>query len=152
MLPLADRFVLHFNHEFGKSIDGIDARAKDLLAAYPWPGNVRELRNAIERSVLLTEGGRLTAGDLPAELRGGAGGPAGADGRGRSATEANAGFTLPEGGVVLEEVEKELVRQALERTGGNRSRAARLLGMNRDQIRYRIDKFDLEPEKNAASK
>jgi DNA-binding protein Fis len=53
------------------------------------------------------------------------------------------GFTLPPGGLVLEELERDLVKQALERCNGNQTRAARLLGLNRDQIRYRIDKFDL---------
>ena len=59
------------------------------------------------------------------------------------------GFQLPPGGVVLEHLEKDLVRQALERSGGNQTRAARMLGLNRDQIRYRIEKFGLRPARDA---
>jgi two-component system, NtrC family, response regulator AtoC len=132
--PLAQSFVLHFDSELRKSVQGIDQAAASLMLAYPWPGNVRELRNAIERAVLLTDGNIITARDLPAEIRQGAEAEAGQE----------HGFTLPPGGVVLEELECELLRQALHRSHGNRTRAARLLGLNRDQIRYRIAKFHLE--------
>jgi DNA-binding NtrC family response regulator len=142
LVPLAESFLEHFNREFHKSVRGIDAGAVELMQQYGWPGNVRELRNAIERAVLLTDGEILSKDDLPTELRARQHPPKG----------AAAGFTLPSAGVHLEELERDLVRQALERTRGNRSRAARLLGMNRDQIRYRIEKFQLEhvaPENEA---
>ncbi len=136
--PLARRFLLHFNGEFKKSVGGFSPAAREALVAYPWPGNVRELRNAIERAVLLGDGDVLDVGDLPLEIRGGHA-PAALPGE-----EARGGFRLPPKGVVLEELEKDLVRQALALANGNRARAARLLGINRAQIRYRIEKFALE--------
>jgi len=106
------------------------------MRRYGRPGNVREQRNTIERAILLADEEWLSARDLPAEIR------AAGD---RSPAGAAAGhFELPQGGVVLDEVEKNLLRQALERTNGNRTRAARLLGINRDRIRYRIRKFELD--------
>jgi DNA-binding NtrC family response regulator len=133
LLPLAESFVRHFNHELRKSVAGFEPAASELIRRYPWPGNVRELRNAIERAVLLTDGQRLSPADLPGEIR-----------NTRSASDSGSGiFRLPAGGVVLEELERDLVVQALGRALGNRTRAASLLGMNRDQIRYRIEKFGL---------
>jgi DNA-binding NtrC family response regulator len=136
LVPLAESFLQHFNREFHKQVKGIDPAAIELMQQYTWPGNVRELRNAIERAVLLTDGDMLSKADLPTELRQ----------RLRLPPAAGSTFTLPPGGVTLEDVERDLVRQALERARGNRSRAARLLGMNRDQIRYRIEKFKLEQD------
>jgi len=133
LVPLADSFVQHFNHELRKHVQGFEPAALELMTRYSWPGNVRELRNAIERAVLLTDGERLSALDLPSEIRNPKGSVSGSGG----------GVRLPPGGLVLEELEKELVVQALARAQGNRTRAAQLLGMNRDQIRYRIEKFGL---------
>ncbi len=135
--PMAQSFVQHFNREFRKSVRGLEPEAIELMRQYPWPGNVRELRNAIERAVLLTDSEWLSARDLPNEIRA-------ARGSRSSTAEPSGGLLLPTDGLVLEEVEKTFVRQALERTRGNRTRAARLLGMNRDQIRYRIEKYALE--------
>ncbi len=137
ILPLARSFIQHFNVELRKSVQGIDPAAASLMERYPWPGNVRELRNAIERAILLTDSVVILPRDLPVEIRDGGGPQAG------SGAPANT-FTLPAGGVVFEDVERELLRQALLRARGNRTRAAKLLGMNRDQIRYRIAKFRLE--------
>jgi two-component system, NtrC family, response regulator AtoC len=125
---LASHFVAQFAREFKKGVWGLTADAVRRLEAYGWPGNVRELKNAVERAVLLAEGERLVPDDFPL---GGAG--SGAD-----------AFRLPPGGVDLEQVERDLVIQALRRTGGNQTQAARLLHLNRDQIRYRIEKFGLE--------
>jgi two-component system response regulator AtoC len=145
LLPLAQSFVRHFNREFRKRIEGIDADAIQLMKAYGWPGNVRELRNAIERGVLLSDQAMLSRADLPSEIRAVRGGAA------ASGTNGSV-FHLPPGGVALEAVEKDLVVQALARCRGNRTHAAQLLGMNRDQIRYRIEKFGLiEPAANGRS-
>jgi DNA-binding NtrC family response regulator len=149
VLPLARAFVGHFDTEFHKSVRGIDPEAEKLLVAYAWPGNVRELRNAIERAVLLSEAPWIGVDDLPAEI--------GARGLAREAVAVTASvpvgagavgssFTLPPNGIVFEELERDLLRQALERSRGNRTRAARLLGMNRDRVRYRIQKFGLDYE------
>lgn len=135
ILPLAESFVQNFNSDFKKFVQGIDPEAQKLLREYPWPGNVRELRNAIERAVLLTESEVLVVQDLPGELRGAGG---------AQTPAASAGsFKLPPKGIVLDDVEREFVQQALDRARGNRTRAARLLGINRDQMRYRIEKFKL---------
>jgi transcriptional regulator with PAS, ATPase and Fis domain len=129
---LAQYFIEAFRVEFKRSVRGLSAAAQSALSGYAWPGNVRELRNLIERAVLLSEGEVLQPGDFDG-LRGVAPLP----------VEPGSGFSLPAEGVNLEDVEKQLVTQALERTGGNQTRAAALLGLHRDQIRYRIEKFGL---------
>jgi DNA-binding NtrC family response regulator len=134
LIPLAESFMAHFNREFHKQVRGIEPATVELLKAHHWPGNVRELRNAIERAILLTDGEKLSPHDLPTDIQ---------KPKGRTPA-AKDEIKLPHAGLVLEELEKELVVQALTRARGNRTRAARLLGMNRDQIRYRIEKFKLE--------
>jgi two-component system response regulator AtoC len=121
-------FIDSFNTEFKKRITGITAPAEALLRRYGWPGNVRELRNVVERAMLLATADRLEPGDFDALT-----------------TTRPAGdlFDLPAAGVSLEELERSLVVQALKRAGGNQTKAAALLGLNRDQIRYRIEKFGL---------
>jgi two-component system response regulator AtoC len=127
---LVKYFVDGFNREFGKSVRDLTEGARRLLETHPWPGNVRELRNVLERAVLLCEGDQLAPEDLHVLA------PRGQDPK---------AFQLPPGGIVFEDLERELVRQALARANGNQTRAARLLGMTRDQIRYRLQKFELEP-------
>jgi two-component system, NtrC family, response regulator AtoC len=125
---LVEYFIDAFNAEFRKRVLGATPAAYTMLQGYGWPGNVRELRNVIERAMLLSDGDRLDAKDFAA-LNGTAG----------SATE----FELPATGVDIENLERSLVIQALRRSGGNQTRAGALLGLNRDQIRYRIEKFAL---------
>jgi two-component system, NtrC family, response regulator AtoC len=132
---LADYYVERYNREFRKRVRGLTADAMTLLAQYRWPGNVRELRNAIERAMLLTDRNELTPEDFGTLSR--------------SALAAT--FRLPAEGVSLDEVERQLVSQALERTGGNQTHAGLLLGINRDQVRYRVEKFGLtRPERTHA--
>jgi two-component system response regulator AtoC len=116
-----------FNREFRKNVRDVSPAAMKLLQSYGWPGNIRELRNAVERAMLLTSARLLEPADFALATRSAAGVP----------------FELPAQGVNLEALEQSLVSQALERCGGNQTRAAGLLGMNRDQIRYRIEKFGL---------
>ena len=151
--PLAASFVDSFNREFRKNVKGIRRDALDILEAYPWPGNVRELRNVVERAMLLNELDELVPEDLPVELRDypalgkpAPASPAAAAGPPRELDGIFDGgrVTLPAKGIVFEDVEKELVRQALARANGNQTRAASLLGLNRDQIRYRVEKFGLK--------
>ncbi|MCU0252942.1 MAG: sigma-54 dependent transcriptional regulator [Acidobacteria bacterium] len=130
---LAQHFVLHFNREFKKNVEGFSRRAMAALERYGWPGNVREMRNVVERMMILEPSGVLELEELPPEIRGEA---SAADGVGQT-------FRLPPEGVVLEEVERALVRQALARAGGNRTHAARLLGVSRDTLRYKLKKFRL---------
>ena len=120
-------YIDGFNREFRKSVKGVSPSALKLLQGYGWPGNIRELRNAVERAMLLAEGNWLEPADFPLA----------------TGTARGSAFELPAQGVDLESVERSLVVQALERAGGNQTRAAALLGMNRDQIRYRIEKFSL---------
>jgi two-component system, NtrC family, response regulator AtoC len=127
---LAKHFVEVFNQEFGKRVKGLDDEAVALLESHVWEGNVRELKNAVERAMLFVEGETLTSRDFsvlaPAPV------------------SANDPFLLPPKGVNLEQLERSLVAQALERSKGNRTHAAALLGLSRDQIRYRLEKFGLE--------
>jgi len=128
VLLLAAYFVDRYNREFKKRIRGLSPAALSLVDQYSWPGNIRELRNAIERAMLLTANEWIEPGDLTALTH--------------KATAAQ--FQLPPDGVSLEEVERQLLTQALERTGGNQTQAAQLLHINRDQVRYRIEKFGLQ--------
>jgi two-component system response regulator AtoC len=121
-------YIDQFNREFRKNVRGTSAEAARELRAYGWPGNIREVRNAVERAMLLAEGPWLESKDFPAVV---------------ARREAAHGIALPAEGVDLEQLEKSLVIQALERCGYNQTRAATLLGLNRDQIRYRIEKFSL---------
>lgn len=134
ILPLTHYYVGRFAREFRKSIPELSDEALRALESHNWPGNIRELKNALERAVLLADGNTLNAGDFVFTS---------ARGSSRPETE---GFALPPGGVNLEELERSLVVQALARTGGNQTEAAVLLGMNRDQIRYRIKKFGLRED------
>ncbi|MCU0936935.1 MAG: sigma-54 dependent transcriptional regulator [Gammaproteobacteria bacterium] len=105
--------------------------ALELIARHPWPGNVRELRNLCERMLILLPGREVGPENLPAEVRLPAG-PPGEE------------FTLPATGVSLEGLEVQLIRQALQRTRGNRSQAARLVGLTRDALLYRLKKHAIE--------
>jgi two-component system, NtrC family, response regulator AtoC len=125
---LTEYFIDSFNSEFRKKVLGATPAAYGVLQQYGWPGNVRELRNVIERAMLLSDRDRLDASDFAAMSPGLAAGDE---------------FELPARGVDLETLERSLVIQALKRSGGNQTRAGALLGLNRDQIRYRIDKFAL---------
>jgi len=121
-------YIDRYNREFRKHVRGVTPDAAAFLDHYRWPGNIRELRNAIERAMLLIDREWLTAEDFASLTR----------------TSLSSAFRLPPDGVSLEEVEKQLLVQALERCGGNQTHAGQLLGINRDQVRYRIEKFGLQ--------
>jgi DNA-binding NtrC family response regulator len=131
---LAQYFVDQLRTELRGKVRTIAPEARELLVRYPWPGNVRELRNAIERAMILCARDRIDPDDLPTEIRGGGA---------RPRESADAIVTLPPEGVKLEAVEEALVRGALERTRNNQSAAARLLGISRDQLRYRMERIGL---------
>jgi len=135
---LVERFIRRYSEEFHKEVTGIDPAALAVMQAYDWPGNVREMRNLIERAMLLSGGGRLTLDSLPMELMI----PA------VVATDDQDGETQPlvllgPQGVDLRQVERLLVEQAMELAVGNQSRAAQLLRISRDQLRYRLQKYGL---------
>ncbi len=136
---LARYFVDAFNREFHKNVAGLSPEVLRMLGSYSWPGNVRELKNAVERAVLLAEGERLGPEDFLAL------------GAGTSRSGAQPDFRLPAAGLDIHELERSLVEQALQRTGGNQTRAGELLGLNRDQIRYRIEKFKLAKKDESGS-
>ena len=135
---LANYFVERFNAEFHKAITGIDPAAMAVMQGYDWPGNIREMRNLIERAMLLSGSGRLTVDGLPTELMI----PAIVAG---NEPEANPEplIVLGPKGVDIREVERLLVEKAIQQADGNQSRAAQLLGLSRDQLRYRLQKFGL---------
>jgi two-component system response regulator AtoC len=126
ILLLANHYVGRFNDELRRSVRGFADDASRRLERHTWPGNVRELRNAIERAMVIVEGDLIRPVDLAA-----------------ISALGSSSFRLPAEGVAIEEVERQLLVQALERVQGNQTRAGQLLGLNRDQIRYRIDKFGI---------
>jgi DNA-binding NtrC family response regulator len=133
--PLRERkedipyLVEHFAGKFGGQIS---EEAMERLLTYHWPGNVRELENVIERSILLAKGPRVEAADVRIDT-----GVA----RQRAATAAD--HFLPEG-VTLDEYEQSILREALKRANGNKSQAARLLGLTRNALRYRLAQMGIE--------
>ena len=131
--PLARHYIQRFNQEFGKEMAGLSAGAEKAMLGYSWPGNVRELKNVMERAFILESGETVEASDLPPEIFGGSG-PAGG---------SPPGFDLPPEGISMEKMEEDLVRKALAQTGGNQTRAARLLDISRDSLRYRMKKMGL---------
>jgi len=127
--------VTEYNARFGKNILGLAPDAERLLSLYHWPGNVRELKNLIERAMILEEGAHIGADALPIDV---------AEFTPRGGAAALPDIALPEKGTSLEKVEEELLRQALSRTRGNQTRAAKLLNISRDALRYKMKKFQLQ--------
>jgi DNA-binding NtrC family response regulator len=129
---LVNLFVSRFAGDSGKPVESITPEAMQILVNYHWPGNVRELQNIIERACALAKGTVLEAADIHLDLR-----PA-------KAANGTPGF-LPEG-MTLEHWEDEMIREALRRANGNKSQAARLLGLSRNALRYRLSKIGIADE------
>lgn len=131
---LVSHFTDHFSNEHGLDAPKFSKASVKLLQSYGWPGNVRELRNLCERLVIILAGQTIEPTNIPAEFHVRA-----------TATPADSdfGFSLPESGIDLESLEIDLINQALARTNGNRSKSARLLGMTRDTLLYRIQKYSI---------
>lgn len=132
IIRLAEVFISDFNKQFGKNFTKLHPDARAELLAYPWPGNVRELRNAIERVVLLETGNEILKEHLAL----------------RADIELVLGqqnnISLPSlGQLTLDELEIEMIKRALAAVDGNQSQAARMLGVSRDVLRYRMKKYDL---------
>jgi two-component system response regulator AtoC len=121
-------------------VTGLSREAEDVFRSYGWPGNVRELRNVIERALILEDTDKITTEYLPGGLLAPARVPLPSAAGGN--TEAPTRFVLPEKGISLDEAELSFVRQAIQRSGGNQTRAAELLGISRDQLRYRLKKLE----------
>jgi len=134
-IPLLARHFLNlFSRTYlKKAIRGFSPEAEKILCAYDWKGNCRELKNVIERIVVLENVETILPEHLPAVLTGG-----------RSVARSTPSrFVLPEEGISLEETERDLIQQALERTGNNQTQAAKLLKISYDSLRYQIKKFGL---------
>jgi transcriptional regulator with GAF, ATPase, and Fis domain len=132
VLELADTFLTEIGETVGRPAAGMARDAREHLLAYSWPGNVRELRNAIERAVILADGGVIRSEHLPV----GSSRPA-------SGEAPGAGAAFPAGGVNLEAIERSLVVKALSQARHNKTRAAKLLGLTRAQLYSRIEKYGL---------
>ncbi len=126
---LVRSFLDEFNRENNKQVTELTNDALNVLMAYDWPGNVRELRNAVEQMVVLARGNRLTLRDVPAPIRGGA-----------DLTKISVVRT----GMTVEEAEKQLIRQALKETEGNRTLAARKIGISRRTLHRKLKQYQLE--------
>ena len=131
---LAAHFIARFNQEMKRQVKGISSQAMELLRGYHWPGNVRELRNVIERAFILHAGAdEIRPEHLAPELR-------------KTPLPKKQERLVPplnEDGLVLDDVERKLIAEAMERASGNQSKAARLLGVSRDTLRYRLKKHGM---------
>jgi DNA-binding NtrC family response regulator len=129
---LANLFITRFAGDSGKPVESISPEAMKILVNYHWPGNVRELQNIVERACALAKGNVLEVDDIHLDIR-----PAKAS--------TGAGGFLPDG-MTLEQWEDEMVQEALRRANGNKSQAARLLGLSRNALRYRLSKIGIADE------
>jgi transcriptional regulator with PAS, ATPase and Fis domain len=129
---LIDFFTAKHSRGTARKIRGVTASAKNMLMGYSWPGNVRQLESAIERAILLCEGDEISVEDLPLEIRH------------ENTPSTNFNFKLPPEGISFEDLEKSLITQAMEQTGWNITRAAKLLGLSFRTLQYRLEKFDLK--------
>ncbi|MGB8932869.1 MAG: sigma-54 dependent transcriptional regulator [Anaeromyxobacteraceae bacterium] len=131
---LCAAFIARFNQEMKRHVQGVSSSAMEYLKAYAWPGNIRELRNVIERAFILYAGmEEVRPEHLTPEIR-----------KATQAKRQERGVpSVGAEGVVLEDVEKKLIVEAMERSAGNQSKAARLLGVSRDTLRYRLKKHGL---------
>jgi two-component system, NtrC family, response regulator AtoC len=132
--PLIQHFLKQNNQRLGLSIEGVEADALKLLIGYSWPGNVREVQNTLERAMVLTEGNRLTVADLPPNVV--------------HPTVAADGRALPDDELSVKKhtsaLERRLIRAALERTGGNKTRAADLLELSSRALLYKVREYGLD--------
>jgi DNA-binding NtrC family response regulator len=128
---LVDYFIAKHNKAAGREITGLTGAARKLIMNYAWPGNVRQLESAIERAILLCEGNEIDVEDLPLEIR-------------QSGEKvSNFSFKLPPEGISFEDLERSLIIQAMEQSGWNITRAAKLLGLSFRTLQYRLSKFGI---------
>lgn len=128
---LIEYFFSLFVREKRLTSPSLSHAALRMLSHYNWPGNIRELKNVCERLFVLFHGREIGVNNLPAEIR-------------HFSSRSQSPFYLPDGGIQLESVEIDLMRQALDKSQGNKSKAARLLGLTRDTFLYRLKKYALE--------
>ncbi|HXX57307.1 MAG TPA: sigma-54 dependent transcriptional regulator [Thermodesulfovibrionales bacterium] len=128
---LVSFFLKRYNNEFGKRLRGVDETALKALVEYHWPGNVRQLESVIERAVLMSESDTIALKDIKSELR-------------SSQHQDLFDMDIPEEGIDFEELEKELLKKAMQKANNVAAKAARLLGMSYKTFWYRWEKFNLE--------
>jgi DNA-binding NtrC family response regulator len=124
--------------QFRKSIQGVTAEGLKLLMNYAWPGNIRELKNAIERAMILVDRDRIDVDQLPIRIS-----EPVDSGPGTRSIDSHP-VRLPAEGAGLDDIERELIQQALQYAHGNKSLAAKLLKVSRDTLRYKVKKHNLE--------
>ena len=143
ILPLAQHFVRKYNEENGRQVsEHVNPEVLSLLENYSWPGNVRELENAIERAVVIAPGDEITRECLRREIAD----PQAAAAVAREAVGASSGIDVTRGVNFYDEVRRfeiDLIRRALDQTGGHQSRAARLLGMNPTTLNSKIKTYNI---------
>lgn len=144
---LARHFIDHFNKEYDRQVNGLAPSAEALLAEYHWPGNVRQLKNAIERAVLVETDDWIESAHLSLDSNRG-NGTAKKEETERVKEESKLHqnfnrFEIPDEGISLEEIEKDIILSAIAKAQGNLSKAARLLRMSRGKFRYRIDRLEI---------
>ena len=124
-MPLAEIFLRRYAEKYHRPLDGLDDGAAEVLKSQRWSGNIRELQNCMEKAVILSEGTRLTAKDIK--------------------TEHTQAASAPTGNLraISDDEEERLVRQAMERTGGNISAAAKMLGVSRPTLYTKLKKYGL---------
>lgn len=132
---LISYFIARFNSQFHKNIAGVDRNTAELMLQYQWPGNIRELRNVMERAIILEKDNIIQVESLPCEISN------------TSASISNSNvsynFELPDEGISLEDLEKQAILQALQKTGYNQTKASKMLGISRDTLRYKKKKHNL---------
>lgn len=148
VILLAEHYVASFSKRLRIRIHGLEPDVAAAFRSYDWPGNVRELRNVIERALILEDGDMITMKYLPRNLLVPDAHSLEAGGSSEGMTGAIC-FHLPAGGVSLDDLEMSLVRQAMAQSGGNQTRAAELLCISRDQLRYRLKKLDVPSAESA---
>jgi DNA-binding NtrC family response regulator len=134
ILPLARHFITNYNIKFGKKIEGLEKETERLLSDYDWPGNVRELKNAIERAMIFEDHQRISAQYLPIQIE-----------EAPSRRVGGEKIQEPQEGRSLQDLERDAIIQALNKAGGNKTRAAELLKISRDTLRYRVKKLKIGP-------
>jgi len=135
ILVLAEAFLADIGRGVGRPAAGLSKDARDRLLAHAWPGNVRELRNAIERAVILCEGGLITSAHLPISLA--------STGEPPRVAQSGGGAAAGPRGASLEAMEKEMIQRAMAQAKNNKSEAARLLGLARGQLYSRLKRYGL---------
>ena len=136
---LIEHYMAYYAEQMNRPIRGIAASALRVLLNYPYPGNVRELQNIMERAVTLTDGEMIDLEALPYRMQDG------------SLDRVTQEMAIPEEGIDLEgmvaKLETTMIKKALQRSGGVRKEAAKLLGITFRSMRYRLDKYGIDPDK-----